>query len=140
MRIRFLKNIIEYALFFPLNVVARRLSFRSAGRVGAMLGAAGFTLLRYRRSVSLDNLRRAFPGESQEALRGIAAGAYRGYGRALLEMLWSGGATADELRATMTLENPEVPLEALRRGKGLILLSGHFGAWEFIVKIGRAHV
>jgi KDO2-lipid IV(A) lauroyltransferase len=26
-----------------------------------------------------------------------------------------------------------VPLDALARGKGLILLSGHFGAWEFIV-------
>jgi KDO2-lipid IV(A) lauroyltransferase len=50
-----------------------------------------------------------------------------------MEMLWSGGAGEQELRATMTLENPAVPLEALARGKGLILLSGHFGAWEFIV-------
>jgi KDO2-lipid IV(A) lauroyltransferase len=133
MRLRFLKNITEYALFFPINAVARRLSFRGAGRLGSILGAGGFSLLRYRRSVSLENLRRAFPGESPGTLQAIAVGAYRGYGRALLEMLWSGGATQDQLRATMTLENPEVPLEALARGKGLILLSGHFGAWEFIV-------
>jgi heptosyltransferase-2 len=133
MRLRLLKNAVEYALFLPVNFAARRLSFRGAGRLGSMLGAAGYSLLRYRRSVSHDNLRRAFPGESPEALRRIARGAYRGYGRALLEMLWSGGASADELRATMTLENPEVPLNALSRGKGLILLSGHFGAWEFIV-------
>jgi KDO2-lipid IV(A) lauroyltransferase len=133
MRFRFLKNITEYALFFPINAVARRLTFRGAGRLGSILGAGGFSLLRYRRSVSLENLRRAFPGESPGSLQAIAVGAYRGYGRALLEMLWSGGATEDQLRATMTLENPDVPLDALARGKGLILLSGHFGAWEFIV-------
>lgn len=133
MRLRFLKSIIEYVLFLPINVLARRLTFGGAGRLGSVLGAAGFTLIGYRRSVSLDNLRQAFPGKSPRELRRIAVGAYRGYGRALVEMLWSGGGTADELRATMTLQNPEIPRDALSRGKGLILLSGHFGAWEFIV-------
>jgi heptosyltransferase-2 len=123
----------EYVLFVPVNFIARRLTFRGAGRLGTALGTLGYRVLRYRRAVSLENLRRAFPEKLPGDLATIALGAYRGYGRALVEMLWSGGASEAELRATMALENPDVPLNALARGKGLILLSGHFGAWEFIV-------
>ncbi|MEW6510585.1 MAG: lysophospholipid acyltransferase family protein [Bacteroidota bacterium] len=132
MRLRLVKNIIEYLLFLPTNLLARRLSFRSAGRLGSFLGAGAYYLIGYRKSVTRDNLRHAFPARSEDELERIAVAAYRGYGRTIIEMLWSGGATADDLLPTMTLANKEVPLGALRRGKGLILLSGHFGAWEFV--------
>ena len=133
MQLRTLKSLVEYALFLPVNRVARALSYRSAGRLGSALGGFVWRCAGYRRKVSLDNLTRAFPGKPRREIRAIAAGAYRGYGRALMEMLWSGGAGEEALRSTMTLDNPQVPLDALARGKGLILLSGHFGAWEFIV-------
>jgi KDO2-lipid IV(A) lauroyltransferase len=133
MLFRTLKSFAEYVLFIPVNRLARALSYRGAGRLGSALGGFVWRFAGYRRSISLDNLSRAFPGKSDGEIRTIALGAYRGYGRALMEMLWSGGATEAELRKTMSLENPEVPLGALARGKGLILLSGHFGAWEFVV-------
>jgi KDO2-lipid IV(A) lauroyltransferase len=133
MQLRTLKSLVEYALFLPVNLLARGLSYRSAGKLGSALGGFVWRCTGYRRKVSLDNLTHAFPRKTQADLRAIAGGAYRGYGRALMEMLWSGGAGEEELRRTMTLENPRVPLAALARGKGLILLSGHFGAWEFIV-------
>jgi len=133
MQIRTLKSVVEYAFFLPVNRITRSLSYRGAGKLGSALGACVWRCAGYRRSISLDNLAHAFPGKPPAELRAIAAGAYRGYGRALMEMLWSGGAGEEELRATMTLENPRVPLDALARGKGLILLSGHFGAWEFVV-------
>ncbi len=133
MVLRTLKNLVEYALFLPVNALARRMSFRAAGALGSALGGFVWRRAGYRKSITLDNLRRAFPGMPEPDIRTIALGAYRGYGRALMEMLWSGGAGEDELRSTMTLDNPGVPLDALARGKGLILLSGHFGAWEFVV-------
>jgi len=133
MRFRAVKNIIEYAFFLPVNWLSRRLTFHGAGKLGSALGAAAFHMTRHRAGISVENLARAFPEKSPSEIRRIAVGAYRGYGRALVEMLWSGGASVDELRGTMVLANREVPLDALGRGKGLILLSGHFGAWEFIV-------
>jgi KDO2-lipid IV(A) lauroyltransferase len=133
MQLRTLKSLLEYALFIPVNRIARGLSYRGAGKLGSALGGFVWRCAGYRRKICLDNLTHAFPGKPQPEIRAIAGGAYRGYGRALMEMLWSGGAGEEELRSTMTLENPQVPLDALARGKGLILLSGHFGAWEFIV-------
>ncbi len=133
MLMRTLKSFFEYLLFLPVNRLARALPYRGAGRLGAALGGFVWRCAGYRRGISLDNLTRAFPEKPHEEILAIARGAYRGYGRALMEMLWSGGAGKEELLATMTLDNPAVPLGALARGKGLILLSGHFGAWEFIV-------
>ena len=133
MQFRTLKSLMEYLLFLPVNRIARRLYVRGAGKLGSALGGFVWRCGGYRRGISLDNLTRAFPEKSREEITAIALGAYRGYGRALMEMLWSGGAGEEELLRTMTLENPRVPLDALARGKGLILLSGHFGAWEFIV-------
>lgn len=140
MLVRTLKSLIEYAFFLPVNAVARRLSFRGAIALGSALGATGYYLARYRRGITLDNLRRAFPGASEEEIRRIAVGAYRGYGRALVEMLWAGGASAEELKRTMHLVNPELARSALSAGKGLILLSGHFGSWECIVNSISLHL
>jgi KDO2-lipid IV(A) lauroyltransferase len=133
MQFRTLKSLVEYALFIPVDMIARGLSYRGAGKLGSALGGFVWRCAGYRKKISIENLTLAFPGKPQAELRAIAEGAYRGYGRALMEMLWSGGAGEEELRSTMTLENPQIPLDALARGKGLILLSGHFGAWEFIV-------
>ena len=106
MQLRTLKSLVEYALFLPVNRIARGLSYRGAGNLGSALGGFVWRYGGYRRKISLDNLAHAFPGKPEAEIRAIADGAYRGYGRALMEMLWSGGGGEEELRGTMTLENP----------------------------------
>ena len=91
------------------------MSYRAAGSLGSALGGS-YGAVRIPQGGHARNLGRAFPGMPEKEIRTIALGAC-GYGRALMEMLWSGGAGEDELRRTMTLENPEVPLDALARGK-----------------------
>jgi KDO2-lipid IV(A) lauroyltransferase len=140
MILRTLKSIPEYLAFLPMNWVARRLSFGAAGKLGSFLGGLALSPFGARKEICMDNLRRAFPEKTEAERAEIARGAYRGYGRAVLEMLWSGGASAEEHLATMRPANGEVPLAALARGKGLILLSAHFGAWEFIVSSLSLHL
>ncbi|HXX63041.1 MAG TPA: lysophospholipid acyltransferase family protein, partial [Bacteroidota bacterium] len=137
---RTLKSLVEYAFFLPVNAIARSLSYRGARILGSALGTVAYSVVRYRRHISLDNLHRAFPEKPEAEIRRIAAGAYRGYGRSLLEMLWAGGAGGEELKAVMRLEKGELPRAALAEGKGLILLSGHFGAWECIVSSISLHL
>jgi KDO2-lipid IV(A) lauroyltransferase len=130
MLFRKLRNIVEYAFFAPVNRVAQHISFRSAGKLGDILGTLAYRVLRFRRAITLDNLRHAFPEKGEAELSRIAAGTYRGYARAVVEMLWAGGADEAELKRIFLPVNRDVPLHALARGKGLILLSGHFGSWE----------
>jgi Kdo2-lipid IVA lauroyltransferase/acyltransferase len=86
-----------------------------------------------RRRIALENLTYAFPQKSPKELRAIARGAFRNYGISLVEMLWSGQADREELARLVRLVNPEVAYRAREQGKGVILLSGHFGSWELLL-------
>ena len=128
-----MKETIEYTLFRAVQRLARLLSYGAAERLGRILGMFAYVLAIPRRRVALDNLVHAFPEKSRKEIHAIARGAFRNYGISLVEMLWSGQADRDELTGLVRLINPEVADQALKQGKGLILLSGHFGSWELLV-------
>lgn len=128
-----MRDSIEYFLFAVVHRIARLLSFRTAERLGALLGDAVFSFTSFRKKVTLENLRHAFPEKSEAERRAIARGAYRNYGIALLEFLWASDKPAVTLIPLVRIQNPEVMRSALERRKGVLFLSGHFGAWEFLV-------
>lgn len=113
--------------------MARLLPYRAAERLGRMLGLLAFAVALPRRRVALDNLQHAFPDKTPAEIRSLARKAFQNYGISLVEMLWSGQAEKGELIRLVRLVNPEVVRHALERGKGLILLSAHFGSWELLL-------
>lgn len=135
-----MKEQIEYFLFFLLHQIARLASYRLATRVGSALGNAVFFLTAIRKRVTFDNLRHAFPEKSEQERRAIAAGAYRTYGISITQMLWAGNASAAELKSKVHFSTIEPFENALRAGKGLILMSAHFGAWELLISSVRLNL
>ncbi|MGA9117620.1 MAG: lysophospholipid acyltransferase family protein [Bacteroidota bacterium] len=127
-------EMLEYGGFAVLRWCAGRLSFRGAGRLGKALGSAVFLLTPFRKRVTLENLRRAFPERTGKELRDLALEAYENFGITFLEMLWSGRQPAGELMRVVELRNSRAVEARLREGGGIIILSGHFGNWEFILQ------
>ncbi len=137
-----MKETIEYTLFRAVQRLARLLSYGAADRLGRILGMCAYVVAFPRRRIALDNLVHAFPEKSTKEIHAIARGAFRNYGISLLEMLWSGQADRGELAGLVRLINPGVAENALKQGKGLILLSAHFGSWElllssFLLNLGK---
>jgi KDO2-lipid IV(A) lauroyltransferase len=103
----------------PLAVATGRGLGRLAYRVGGRLGRTG-----------LRNLELAFPDMGQHERDEILRGCFLNLGRLLGEVSHFPRATPESLRGIIEcvgLEN----LEAARtRGKGVILFTGHLGAWE----------
>lgn len=128
-----MKERIEYLLFLLLHGIARLLSFNVATKTGAFLGLTVFSFTRIRKGITLDNLRHAFPEKTESELRAVARGAFKTYGIAITQMLWAGSASVDELKSKVRLGDTGVVERALSWGKGLILMSGHFGCWELLV-------
>lgn len=92
-------------------------------------------LVSHGRRTALKNIRRAFPGWSLVHRWGVAFSAYRQMARTLVEFLHTRSYADAEIRERVTLDNVE-GLEAARdKGRGVILLSGHYGNWEWL---GRA--
>jgi len=90
-----------------------------------------YHLLPYRRAVVLDNLGRVF-GEvlpKTEIVR-LAQAYYAHYFRFLLEIVRQPLMSSARRRAWVKVENMESPIRAHSQGKGVFLLTGHFGNFE----------
>src|SRR5262245_50151966 len=90
-----------------------------------------YHLLPYRRGVVLGNLRRVFGDVlSEEEIRRLAQAYYAHYGRFLWEFGRFPFMSQQRRRSWIRVENMDAPLRAHRKGKGVLLLTGHFGNFE----------
>jgi KDO2-lipid IV(A) lauroyltransferase len=90
-----------------------------------------YYLFPYRRGVVLGNLRRVFGDALPETeIIRIAQAYYGHYVRFLIELVKLPLMSAERKKKFIRLENMESPIAAHKQGKGLILLTGHFGNWE----------
>jgi Kdo2-lipid IVA lauroyltransferase/acyltransferase len=131
---------IEYILFRLIALIVRPLSAHRAQRIGAGLGLAVMILTGYRKRVTRDNLARALPELPVEERERIVRRAYMNYGIAMVEMLWAYSQKPEVLKPLVRIENPGLLDAARRRGKGVILLSAHFGSWELLLSSVRLHL
>lgn len=121
----------DYVLLGTVFVLARPLPFRWLQRVGRVLGLACWTVMPFRRSVVLENLRAAFGDQLDE--RGIHALARRFYaqlGTTLLEFCGYWRLKPDQIRDLVEIEGIEHLETALAGDRGALMVSAHFGNWE----------
>ena len=121
---------LQYA---PLAVLVRFIGVlpRPAARgVGILLGRAAYYLHPRLRRVGQRNLQLAFPEKPAHERRKILKGVYTSLGRLLAEFCLFPYYTvrnSSQVAAYQGIENFEA---AQQRGKGVLLLTAHFGGWE----------
>jgi KDO2-lipid IV(A) lauroyltransferase len=123
---------IEYAgLRFLLAGLARAplpLARWACRRLGDLL----FDVVRIRRRVALENLRASFPEKSEGEIRGIARACFRGFCETVSEFARLPRLSRTQLLAMSEVVGIEHLVEAAGSGRGVILLTGHFGNWEWL--------
>lgn len=129
---------LEFALFSILGFAVRLLPLRAAQSFGKFLGSLFYWLFAERRAIAILNLRHAFPEKSDGEIKSIARGAFQNFGISVAEFVWFPRMTPRRLRKIVRLSNIDLIEALLRRGKGLILMSGHFGNWE-LLGLSTAH-
>jgi phosphopantetheine--protein transferase-like protein len=96
-----------------------------------------YHLFPYRRGVVLGNLRRVFGDVLPEAeIRRLAQAYYAHYVRFLIEFCRLPFMSARRRQSWIRIENAQSPIEAHKQGRGLILLTGHFGNFEVATVAG----
>lgn len=114
-----------------LSVSMLRLLPRSLARAsGALIGAAAFRLLGRLRRVGLRNLALAFPEMPAREREAILRAEYKNLGYLLAEFCKMPGYTPESASRFIRYEGLENYLAARDRGKGVLVLTGHLGAWE----------
>jgi len=103
-------------------------------------GRLFYHLLPYRRGVVLGNLRRVFDDDlPQTEIVRLAQAYYAHYLRFLLELVRHPFMSSKRRNEWIKIENMESPIRAHAQGKGVFLLTGHFGNFEVatVAGIGR---
>jgi Kdo2-lipid IVA lauroyltransferase/acyltransferase len=125
-----MSEFLEYLGYSFLRAIGRALPYVWADAVGMAVGRFLFSAFGVRRRVSMENLRHAFPEKPETELRRIARDALGNYGRTMMLFFWSSARDASAINAHLHLVNGHHATDAAALGRGLIILSGHFGAWE----------
>jgi KDO2-lipid IV(A) lauroyltransferase len=125
-----IKGLTEYLLARLLiktfAMMPRNLAY-SAARV---LAWGGFHLAGRQRRAGLHNLRIAFPEMSEAEREEILRGSFQNLGRLLVEFTHFPELNRGNISQYVIHDGLENYLEGLRRGRGVIFMTAHFGAWE----------
>jgi KDO2-lipid IV(A) lauroyltransferase len=121
----------EYAAIRAIVGALGALDWRTAGDIGARIGAFGYRPLGIRRRVVERQIAAAFPDLDEEGVRRMARATYEHLGRSSIEaaLLPKIGRAAllDMFEGT---DNFELVEAAMANKRGLIFVSGHLGNWE----------
>lgn len=123
-----LKTAVARAVTAGIARVPRALTVPLAYGVGALLWAG------LDRRVADENLERVYPDWSIGRRRWVGFRSYARMARSLVEFLHTPRYTDAEILERVTLENEGALDELLAEGRGAVLLSGHFGNWEWLAR------
>jgi KDO2-lipid IV(A) lauroyltransferase len=105
-----------------------------------LAGRLLYRLLPFRRGVVLENLRRVFGEAAPESeIERLAQAHYAHLARLFWEFLWFPWVSAERRAAMVRVENLESLEAALARGRGVLVVTGHFGNFEVATAAGLAN-
>ena len=121
---------LEYALAWLIIKILGGLP-RSLSRAAAISLSWTIYLVHVRlRHVGMRNLRLAFPEKTRRERARILRGVFTSLGRQLAEVCLFPGYTLENVGKVVVYDGFENFERALSRGKGVLFLTAHLGAWE----------
>jgi len=124
-------HLLEYLGVLLFMGTARLLPLSCCYFLATFLGRFWFSVLKLRRKEVLANLRKAFPEKGEAELKKIACQVYKNMVRIMMEFA-KFPSLKKRMRERVTIQPREKLDGLLKQGKGVLLVSAHFGSWEVL--------
>lgn len=85
----------------------------------------------YRKKVVIDNLRKSFPEKSDAEIKSLTKKFYHHLADVTLEAIKAMTISRKQIQKRYLVENVEIPNEYFDRGQSVLLLTSHYGNWEY---------
>ncbi len=121
---------IEYFLFI---IIGKSLSLFGPSYIkysSNILAFLFFYIIRLRRNVVISNLSKAFPNYTKKEINGIAYQNYASIALTFLELFLIPKLSKEEILNLFNIHDLQLIKDRISGGKGVILLTAHFGNWE----------
>lgn len=121
---------VAYAAYAAFGALLRLLPLAALRHCARVAGRGVYAIVPIRRRLTLDNLRHAFPEMPERERARIARETYVNLVTTLFELVWTPRLNPELLARQVRVPDAD-RAAALFQGKGILLLSGHFGNWEW---------
>lgn len=108
------------------------MSIPTRQKLGKLIGDFLRLLSKRRSNITLYNIKASLDNITKEESISIRNKAYHNLGITLLELLAIRTMKKEDIQNIIEYENIELIKENSKKGKGIILLSGHYGNWELL--------
>jgi Kdo2-lipid IVA lauroyltransferase/acyltransferase len=125
------KNIFEYILFLLLSYLCRFLGLKFSRKFASFISFFFFYILPIRKVVVIDNLKHTFPEKTSDQIKKIAYGSYKSFAITLVEILFLPWTSNEQIKKVVHFNHLDLIDKREQEKNGVILLSGHFGNWEY---------
>lgn len=115
---------------FLLKNVAR-LPLRFLYLLSGILYVVVFHIIRYRKNVVLENLRNAFPEKSDHEIKQICKRFFKYLSELTIETVKMQNMNEDDFNNHFKIKNPELLYSFYQQRKSIVLLTMHYGNWEW---------
>jgi KDO2-lipid IV(A) lauroyltransferase len=126
-----LKHRIEYLFLRILAGFLQLLPLRCVRALAGTAGCVAYHLVPVRKKLASAQLTEAFPEKPAAEIRAIVRETYTSIATTIFELLYSPRLTRKVCERTVRFHNLDVVLNAQKTGRGVVLVSGHIGNWEW---------
>jgi Kdo2-lipid IVA lauroyltransferase/acyltransferase len=137
-----LQNRLEYLLFLIFSSFLRLLGLNNARKLSGLVAGIFFYLIPIRKETVFGNLKIAFPEKSEEEIKKTAFAVYKSFSTALIEILLMPYMSRKEIESAVKASEDTKKLICSKqeKGNGVILLTAHYGNWEYIAASVSAQI
>lgn len=127
-----IRYLIETAIVLVISLISSILNIKGRKLFGKMLSKLLYFALPKRVRIAEENLRIAFPEKDKAWIKTTARKVFENMGIVFAEFLAIPKLSDEEVKDYIRFENVELIKEKYDQGKGVLLLSGHYGNWELL--------
>lgn len=135
MKKKFTDILITWVILF-VGQISIRLSKQRRTSFGRLMGNLLRLLSHKRQIITLENINRAFSDKDTNWQRNVMRESYHNLGITMVELLALKSFDEQDIHDYIKFSNIELMNEVHERGKGVIMLSGHYGNWELMAYSG----
>ncbi len=122
---------VEFLILKSFQFMFGMIGLKNSRKVASKVGVFFNSVIPIRKKVILKNLHIAFPEKSEEEINALTKNIYIGTATSFIEILCMPYMSKEQLIEQVELPNLEYLKNIVAEGKGMILMTGHFGNWEF---------
>jgi len=103
-----------------------------AKKIGFLLADFAFVFVPVRKKHIIDSLTKSFPAKNEMEIKKIAKDVYKQFVCTVVEIIFVSKMTDEQIKNFVKFENIYLIEQALKKGKGGVIMSAHFGNWEML--------